>query len=107
MNYCQVERDTEKYYRQQEQLEAVHDADEQEAVAQVLDFKSDYYYADSNNMTEALSEIITPRHAMKDGLTYQEQLTMLIGSGQYEAYGKLCEKISKEYWTEWLVDLVD
>ena len=107
MNYCQVERDTEKYLAAQCLLDDAHEAAEEEAEAEVLNFKGNYYFADSHNMLEALSEIKTLRHEMKDGLTYQEQLTMLIGSGQYEAFGKLCEKISREYWTEWLVDLVD
>jgi hypothetical protein len=106
MNYCQVEIDTAKHYKQQEQLEAAQDAAEKEAVAQVEDPKSIYFWANSENIDEALCESITPKHNIKNGLAYQDQLKMLITTGQYEAYGKLCESISREYWTAYVLDLV-
>lgn len=102
MNYCQVEVDTAKYYRQQEQLEAA----EVLAASQVDDANSNYFWAESNNMLEALTEAETPKHQISKG-TYQAQLTELLIAGQYEAYGKLCESISKEYWKEYVLDLVD
>ena len=100
---CQVEVDTAKYYRLQEQMEAAQEAAQAAAEAQVNDPESAYFWAD--NMLEALCEADTPRHSMKDGMTYQQQLSMLISSFQYEAHGKLCEKISKEYWTTWLLEM--
>ena len=106
MNYCQVERDTEKYLAEQCRLDDANEAAEKEAVAQVEDPKSNYFWANSENIDEALCESITPRHNIKNGLTYQEQLKMLITTGQYEAYGKLCEYISREYWTAYVLDLV-
>lgn len=106
MNYCQVEVDTAKYYRQQEQLEAAQEAAEAQAVSEVDDANSNYFWADHDNMLEALTEAETPKHQISKG-TYQAQLTALLIAGQYESYGKLCESISKEYWTEYVLDLVD
>jgi hypothetical protein len=105
MNYCQVEVDTAKYYREQEQLEAAQDAAEKEALDQIEDASSTYFYANTENLLEAISEAVTPIHNMKNG-TYQEQLTNFLSTYQYEAYGKLCESVSREYWTAYVFDLV-
>ena len=106
MTYCQVEVDTAKHYKRMEQLEAAQEAAELQAVAMVDDASSHYFWADHDNMSEALANAETPKHQISKG-TYQDQLTALISTKQYEAYGKLCEQISKEYWTEYVLDLVD
>lgn len=106
MNYCQVERDTEKHLAAQCLLDDANEAAEEAAEEQVNDPKSNYFWAESGNMLEALSESLTPICNSKNG-TYQVQLQNLIIEKKYAEYGKLCEQISKEYWTEWLVDLVD
>ena len=105
MTYCQVEVDTAKHYKRMEQLEAAQEAAELQAVAMVDDASSHYFWADHDNMSEALANAETPRFSIKAG-TYQDQLTELLSTKQYEAYGKLCEAISKEYWTEYVLDLV-
>ena len=79
---------------------------EEECEKKVSDPASTYFWANSENIDEAINESITPKHNIKNGLTYQEQLKMLITTGKYDAYGKLCEAISKEYWVKHLVDLV-
>ena len=104
LSYCQVEHDLNKYLNECNETEMAQEQAEQFAEDQVNNFKSPYYWADSGNMLEALCEA-TPRQAIKDGPTYQDQLATLIGTGQYELYGNLCEKISKESWVKYVMDL--
>jgi hypothetical protein len=105
MNYCQVEVDTAKYYREQEQLEAAQDAKEKEIEAKVNDFRTDYYWGQFDNMSEAIGETMG---ASRDvAFPFETKLAELVRQNQGDKLVEFLKKTSVDYWTKHLVGLVD
>ncbi len=101
MNYCQVEVDTARYYKERDAQEAAEEAAAEEAEAKVMTEGGEYFWASKDNMNEAISEKLGAMGT--EGRNFETTLAQLVKENKGDELVRFLKDTSINYWTAYLM----